>query len=285
MTMKRTLPLVAFTLLVLAGCSASPSTMTSTMPGRGSHSQNAYDRTQFYEKYLNPQASPLDAQIARTLGDLRSTPNSATLHNELGQGLVAKGFPKDAEKEFERSVNSDSHFYPAWYNLGLVRMSRGDWTGARFAFGRTVHYKPGHSVALFQLGLMEEQRHNVEDAVDYYAKAFAINHSLLDVRVNPRILDSKLIDLALIRMYPKEHARGTMQFQGTPWGYAWLNANASAPATLESPSPQPSGRDIVTPSAPLTNPAQQAPAPTPGQPPVPAPKPAAPPQPTTSTSH
>lgn len=272
---KRSLFLTAFTLIAVAGCSSM----------HGSHSsKNPYDRTLFYEKYLNPSASPLDAQIARTLADLRKTPNSAALHNELGQALVAKAFPKDAESEFERSVNADSHFYPAWYNLGLVRMSRGDWSGARFAFGRTVHYKPGHSVALFQLGLMEEQRHNVEDAIDYYAKAFAINHSLLDVRVNPRILDSRLIDLALIRMYPNEHARGSMQFQGAPSGYLRQPA-ASSPAPLEAPSPQPSGRDIVTPSAPLTNPAQQAPAPTPGQPAVAAPRPAAPPQPPTTTAH
>lgn len=268
---------VAITLLVLAGCAG--------MNGGGSHSSRSpYDRTLFYEKYLNPAASPLDAQIASTLKQLRGNPSSATLHNELGQFLVSKGFPKDAEVEFERSINSDSHFFPAWYNLGLVRMARGDWTGARFAFRRTVHYKPGHSVALFQLGLMEEQRHNVDDAVDYYAKAFAINHSLLDVRVNPRILDSRLIDLALIRMYPTEHARGSMQFQGAPSGYIMRKPDASAAATLEAPSPQPAGRDIVTPSAPLTNPAQQAPAPSPGQPPAPAPKPAAPPQPSTTTA-
>ena len=273
--MKRSLLLAALTLVAAAGCSAM----------RGSHaSKNPYDRTLFYEKYLNPAASPLDAQIARTLADLRRTPNSAALHNELGQELVAKAFPKDAETEFERAVNADSHFYPAWYNLGLVRMSRGDWTGARFAFGRTVHYKPGHSVALFQIGMMEEQRHHVENAIEYYAKAFAINHSLLDVRVNPRILDSKLIDLALIRMYPNEHARGSMQFQGTPSGYL-RQPDASAPPPLEAPSRQPSGRDIVTPSAPLTNPAQQAPAPTPGQPAVAAPRPAAPPQPATTTAH
>lgn len=272
MTMRRLLLPAVVTLTTLTGCSAMNATRSS---------QNPYEHTLFYEKYLNPAASPLDAQIARTLAGLRKSPNSAMLHNELGQELVAKGFAKDAESEFERSVNADSHFYPAWYNLGLVRMSRGDWTGARFAFGRTVHYKPGHSVALFQLGLMEEQRHNIDDAIDYYAKAFSINHTLLDVRVNPRILDSKLIDLALIRMYPKEHARGSMQFQGAPAGYL-RQSDASAPSPLEAPSPQPSGRDIVTPSAPLTNPAQQAPAPTPGQPVLAPPKPAAPPQPPTN---
>jgi Tfp pilus assembly protein PilF len=172
----------------------------------------------FYARYLNT-GSPLDAQITATVKALQANPKSASLHNTLGQQLLQKGFPKDAEREFERAVNSDSHFYPAWYNLGLVRMSRGDWTGSKFAFSRTVHYKPGHSAALFQLGLMEEQRNHQRAAIDYYAKAFSINHSLLDVRVNPRILDSKLVPLALLKAYPKEHARESMSFQPTPPGY------------------------------------------------------------------
>jgi len=146
--------------------------------------------------------------------------------------LLQKGFSKDAETEFERSVNADSHFYPGWYNLGLIRMSRGNSVGAHYAFSRTIHYKPGHSAALFQLGLMEEKRHHQRTAIDYYAKAFSINHSLLDVRVNPRILDSKLVDIALLKAYPTENARESMSFQPTPPGYVQkgLETPAKPPA-------------------------------------------------------
>ena len=202
--MKRLLLIIAA--VALAACSSTRN-----------HDENPYANP-FYARYLNT-GSPLDAQITATMNALKANPRSASLHNTLGQQLLQKGFPKDAEREFERAVNSDSHFYPAWYNLGLVRMSRGDWVGSKFAFGRTIHYKPGHSAALFQLGLMEEQRNHQRAAIDYYAKAFAINHSLLDVRVNPRILDSKLVPLALLKAYPKEHARESMSFQPTPPGY------------------------------------------------------------------
>jgi tetratricopeptide (TPR) repeat protein len=232
------------------------------------HDQNPYEHP-FYQRYLNT-GSTLDAQITDTMNALQANPRSATLHNTLGQQLLQKGFPKDAETEFERSVNADSHFYPGWYNLGLVRMSRGDWVGAHFAFGRTVHYKPGHSAALFQLGLMEEKRGHQSEAIDYYAKAFQINHALLDVRVNPRILDSQLVPIALIKAYPKDHARESMSFQPTPPGYIQQG--------LEAPSMQPAAKDIVTGSTPITNPSQQQQAPTPGVPPQPAPQPAKPPQ-------
>ncbi len=231
--MKRSLILAAAALM-LFGCATLH------------RNDNPYQKTLFIERYLDP-ANPLDVRIRQTLNALRANPRSATLHNDLGQLLRQKGFPKDAEVEFERAVNADSHFYPAWYNLGLMRQARGDYPGARFAYHRTIHYRHGHAPALFQMGLMEEQRQHTEAAIEYYAKAFAINHALLDVRVNPRVLDSHLIDLALMQLYPNDHARQTTQFEPAPPGY--VQQNLAPPA----PSPQ----------APATDPAEQTPPPKP----------------------
>ena len=257
--MKRLLP-IALAVLAAAGCS-------SIQNRRGT---NPYDRPIFYMKYLNP-SNPLDAQILRTVAALRENPRSATLHNDLGQLLVQKGFPKDAETEFERAVNSDSHFYPAWYNLGLIRASRGDVTGSQWAFRRTIHYKPGHSQALFELGILAEQRHDTDAAIDYYAKAFGIDHNLLDVHRNPRILDSRLVDRALLKLYPKEHTRESMSLIGTPAGYvppigrgAQMTQTIPPPVTTtapQAPSPQPSSPQIVPPAPPLTDPSRQTPPP------------------------
>jgi tetratricopeptide (TPR) repeat protein len=261
--MKRLLP-VALIVLAIAGCSIYQNRRTA----------NPYDRPIFYTKYLNP-ANPLDAQILRTVAALRANPNSAPLHNDLGQLLVQKGFPKDAEVEFERAVNSDTHFYPAWYNLGLIRASRGDITGSEWAFRRTIHYKPGHSAALFQLGLLAERRHNADAAINYYVKAFSIDHNLLDVHKNPRLLDSKLIDLALVQLYPNEHTRESMSMIGTPSGYNEPISRRTPPipppvttTAPQSPSPQPPAQQIVPPAPPVTNPARQTPPPNPTPPPA-----------------
>lgn len=245
--MKR-FPLIAIAALLAAGCSS-----TRIHSLHSHRNPNAYANP-FYQKYLNP-ASPLDAAIQRDIDILRTNPNSAVTHNDLGQLLIQKGFPKDAEVEFERAINADAHFYPAWYNLGLARQARGDYTGARVAFNRTLHYKPGDSWALFQAGLLDEQRGDMDSAIDHYARAILRNHSLLDVKVNPRILDSKLIHLALIRAYPNEHARDTMLFQGTPPGYGQRNSAAEP----EAVSPQPSAEKIITPAPPLTDPSRQTP--------------------------
>jgi tetratricopeptide (TPR) repeat protein len=226
MTMKRSLIIAAAT-LTLFGCTAFHR-----------HSGNPYQKRLFIESYLDP-ANPLDAQIQRTLNDLRANPRSASLHNELGQLLRQKGFPKDAELEFERAVNADRRFYPAWYNLGLLRDARGDYAGARFAFRRAVSYKKGHAAALFQLGLMEEKRQNNDAAIEYYAKAYSINHALLDVRVNPRILDSHLTDLALLRIYPRLHARESGQFEPAPSGYVQQNLQQAPSPPQQQPPPKP----------------------------------------------
>jgi tetratricopeptide (TPR) repeat protein len=206
----------------------------------------------FYEQFLNT-GSELDARITQTLASLRQNPDSPVLHNELGTLLVQKDFPKDAAREFERSVNLDSNFYPAWYNLGLVRASLGDESGARRAFRRTVRYRKGHGPAHFELGLMAEKAGDHGDAVDHYAKALRHNPELLDVRVNPRVLDSRLMHRALIEKYAREHARDSALFQNAPTGYV--------PPERDAPSRQPSAEEIVTPAPPVTDQGTQTPPP------------------------
>ena len=243
--MKRFLVLLA-TAAMLIGCASLRH-----------KNQNPYEHRLFIEQFLDSR-NPLDAQILNTIAALRVNPRSAQLHNQLGQLLREKGFPKDSETEFERAVDADPTLFSAWYNLGLVRQARGDYPGALFAYHRTLHYRKGHSAALFQLGLMEEQRHNTDQAVAYYAKAYSINPTLLDVRVNPRIIDSKLTGLALLTLYPIQHAKDSTQFEPTPDYYVQRNLPEA-----EAPSPQPAATQIVTPSAPVTNPSQQTPPPKP----------------------
>jgi tetratricopeptide (TPR) repeat protein len=234
--MKRSL---AFTLLLLvsAACAAV----------RNHHGANPYEEPPFYAKYLNT-GSQLDADINSTIDALRANPASAKLHNELGAMLVQKSFPKDAAVEFQRAIDADSKFYPAWYNLGLVRSSLGDDSGAQAALEKTVHLKPGHAQALFQLGLNAEQNGDIEKAVDYYAKAYSHYPRLMDVRTNPRIVDTKLVHLALLKMYGRTQARQSMTFQGPPAGYTEPTPDAmAAPVAPVAPPPAP-----VAPAAPVS---------------------------------
>ena len=238
--MKRTFT-VALGALLVAGCAA--------IHQYSNHGGSPYEKPLFYTQFLNPNASALDAAIMRDVNALRADPQNAAVHNELGQYLAQRGFPKDAEREFERAVDANRKFWPAWYNLGLTRQARGEFVGARVAFGQTLRYRPGHSEALFAQGLMEEERGHNTDAIELYAKALSINRRLLDVRYNPRLLDTKLIHLALLRAYPNEHVREALMYQSTPSNWNQRPVAAQVPAPLP---PTPS--DKLVPEATTTNP-------------------------------
>lgn len=228
--------------IALSGCAVVDHLSSARRSG------NPYETPPFYAKYLDT-GSVLDANIQATLEALRRNPQSAELHNQLGSLLVEKRFPKDAAREFERAIDVDRRFHPAWYNLALVRASLGDEFGARRALNRTIALKPGHSAALFQLGLIEEKRQHIGRAVELYAKAFRINPALLEVDVNPRILDTRLTHRALLHAYPVEHARESMQLQAVPIA---LDV-APMPAPV-APSPQAAPAQIVPPAPPATAP-------------------------------
>jgi len=254
------------TLLALIVSLSSACMSIDSAYDRSRFGDNPYEKDPFYARYLR-QDNNLDRQIRQRLDYLKGEPSSARMHNELGSLLVHKGFPKDAAREFKRAIASDNEFYPAWYNLALLQQAGGDEAGSLRSLRKTVDLKPGHPSAHFQIGLVYEKKGKKDEAVEHYAKAIAINQSILDVRSNPRVLDSELLDLALLRLYPQGHSMKSMQFQGAPRDYV-------DPSQRESVSPQAEPADIVTPVAPTTEQAtQQQPPTAPAATPTPAPGP------------
>ncbi|MGH9456238.1 MAG: tetratricopeptide repeat protein [Thermoanaerobaculia bacterium] len=207
---------------------------------------NPYVEPPFYARYLSPDRE-LDRHIEAYLIALREDPDNPVYHNELGRLLIDKGFPNDAEREFRRALVADPDFYPAWYNLALVQAAQGNETAALRALDETLDRKPGHASALFQKGLLLEQRGRREGAIRAYVEAFRINYDLLRPSINPQIIDSRLIDQALLALYPDEHQRRAMFLQPTP---PELLPEPEAPSDIATPE------EIVPPAeaAPVTAP-------------------------------
>lgn len=205
----------------------------------------------FWARYLIA-GDPLDDAILETLEALRVDASSPVLHNRLGRLLVRRDFPKDAEWEFKRALELDSDFYPAAYNIALARQARGDRDGAKRALRRTLRMKPGHAAAHFQLGLMYEEDGDVDKAVHHYARAYSINRALLDVSVNPRVIDSELVDLALLELYDDEHLETSIRLEPVPENYP-VPGRFVAPGDIEAPSDVEAAEEIVPPAPPITD--------------------------------
>jgi tetratricopeptide (TPR) repeat protein len=238
--------------LSLAGCLSIQERLD-----RARFGENPYLEPPFYARYLTGD-NELDRTIDAYVTALRAEPDNPAFHNELGRLLVLKGFPNDAEREFRRALAADDEFYPAWYNLALLRASRGDQGGALRALNSTLDLKPGHSSALFQKGLILEKRGRTEDAIDAYVKALSINYELLRPSMNPMIIDSKLMDRVLIRLYPDEHERRAMVLQPTPPDLARERKAPSeltppeeilAPTSPDEPAPPAAGTTTAPPPA------------------------------------
>jgi tetratricopeptide (TPR) repeat protein len=210
---------------LLTGCASSREERARIKEERESY-QNP-----FYLKYLDPN-SRLDQHIYARIESLRLNRNDPVVHNELGALLFQRDFPKDAMEEFDKALDLDGDFYPAWFNKGLVYLSQDKLRSAEKSFRKAVRLKPGFAEAQFHLGLVYEMQGRRTAAIDQYAKAFAINWQLLDPRVNPRIIDSELRARALMELYSKEHAAAAARFTGPHPDY-FFEAPAPDEETVE----------------------------------------------------
>lgn len=226
-----TKPTLACSLLLVASLTGCLSIERSI--DRKAHGDNPYEGKIYYTKYLDT-GSALDRQISQKLGALRVDPRSATLHNDLGMLLTAKGFPKDAEVEFRRATFEDKRYVAAWYNLGQLRAARGDLGGAHRALSTAIDLKPGHAGALFALGLVEERLGQRKQAIAHYAKAYRINPDLLRVEINPQIIHSQLVADALLVLYPSGQAMNSTRYESGP---AKASQASSEKKSKEQPKP------------------------------------------------
>lgn len=212
-------------LLLLTSCS-------SWREAKAKRAAQASYENPFYLKYLEP-GSTLDAEIMARIEGLRANPASPTLHNELGALLFERRFPKDARYEFERALDFDKRLYPARYNLALLELAEGNTGRAERLLKQVIRQKPGYPEAHFTLGLLYEHRGRRDAAIDHYAKAYTINPELLQIKKNPRIVESELVTASLLLIYDKSRERASAKFMDAPGGYV----EPAVPVAETTPEP------------------------------------------------
>ena len=238
--MMKRLVVAVLALMIVSGCA-------SIEESKARKAERESYQNPFYLKYLDPE-SRLDQHIYARIESLRENPDDPVTHNELGALLFQRRLPNDARYEFERALDLDEEFYPAWFNMGLVHLSEEHLRSAQRAFKKAVKIKPGFGEAQFHLGLVYEMQGRTDAAIDHYAKAFAINWNLLDPRINPRIVDSELKARALMALYDKGHARAAARFTGPHPDY-YFEAPAPDEGAVEELA-EPAAADEAVPTPP-----------------------------------
>jgi tetratricopeptide (TPR) repeat protein len=238
----------------------------------------------FYRRYLIA-GNPLDEKIREQEKLVEAEPSSAARHNDFGNLLALRRFPRQAREQYEIAMKLDKNNYLAPYNMGIVFETEGNVSQAIRAYERAVDRNRGFPPGLFRLGRLYESRGWDARAIEVYAKALRIDGEMRDPRHNPLVVGTRLLDRASLSNYPRSLATASLasdsryadqtRFRRLPYDRAIYSdegdeaASPSPPRTAVAPrNPEP-----LAPAAGQTRPQALAPAP----PPAPGTAPVAPP--------
>lgn len=130
-------------------------------------------------------------------------PSDADTLNDLGNLLLLAGRLGEAESAYRRAIELDPQHAGHRYNLALLLDRRGDVLGARKALEEAVKLDPEHAWAFYQLGKVLHEQGQVKAAVKAYAEALYLDPDLASSRVNPHVIENRLLTEAMILAYRK----------------------------------------------------------------------------------
>ncbi|MEM9290191.1 MAG: tetratricopeptide repeat protein [Acidobacteriota bacterium] len=135
-------------------------------------------------------------------------PNDPQVYNDLGNLLLLDQRVEEAELAYERAVELDSTRPTPHFNLALLYQRRGDTEQALETFQKVIELEPRYAWAHFQIGsILERQSGAKDEAVEAYGRAFALDPDLADSKVNPQVIESRLVIEAMLRGFEQRAAR------------------------------------------------------------------------------
>lgn len=156
--------------------------------------------------------------------------------NDLGNLLMLAARPEEAEEAYTKAIELDPEKVSALFNLGLLNQQRGELREAYGFYRRVVKLEPRHAWAHYQLGSLWETWRQEERAIQSYATAFAIEPQLTFPDVNPHVVENNLMTESMLRAYRSDYAA------------------PQAPAMYDNPSRIAA---LLVPPVPVPNPQQQ----------------------------
>lgn len=149
-----------------------------------------------------PPTNPnLDAALATQQEMVRQQLRDPGAWNDLGNLLVLEGEPEAAEEAYRRAIEFDPGYAPALYNMGLLAQERHDLREAERLYRSTLEIDQRFALAHFRLGMLFEARQKDRKAVREMARAFRIDPGLSMPEGNPEVLDTHLATWAVMEAY------------------------------------------------------------------------------------
>ena len=274
--MKKTMGVLVTIGLALGGAA-------SAQKGDSKAAQPA-QKEPFYRRYLIA-GNPLDERIREQEKLVEADPTSAALHNDFGNLLALRRFPRQAREHYEIAMKLDKKNYLAPYNMGIVLETEGMVSQAIRAYEKAVDRNRGFPPGLFRLGRLYENRGWEARAIEAYAKALRIDPEMRDPRHNPLVVGTRLLDRASLSNYQRSLATASLaadsryadqtRFRRLPYDRAIYAEEGEEPVPESAPRAGvvPRNPEPLAPAAGQTRPQALAPAP----PPAPGTAPVVPP--------
>jgi hypothetical protein len=103
-------------------------------------------------------------------------------------------------------VELDPQKVSALFNLGLLLQQRGEAREALRLYRQVLEIQPEHAWAHYQVGSLYEAWESESRAIEHYARAFSLDPQLAFPEVNPHIVENQLVTEAMLRAYQEEYA-------------------------------------------------------------------------------
>lgn len=115
---------------------------------------------------------------------------------EVGEGGEGAGNLPKALEAFRQAVTLDPHHADARIDLGRLVHGAGDPAGAEAHYRAALEARPGDPIATFNLGVAREDQGRLEEALDTYLAAIALDAACPDAHFNTARLYERLGDRA-----------------------------------------------------------------------------------------
>jgi hypothetical protein len=148
----------------------------------------------------------LDEALAAQRSLVAQDPSNADQLNDLGNLLVLANDLEGAEEAYRRALNLQPDSETSLYNLALVLQEQGRIKQARKAYQSILENNPDNAWCHYQLGTLDAAGGSRSKALDHFARAFSLDRSLADPKINPHVVENPLLTDALLRLYVSKAA-------------------------------------------------------------------------------